>query len=426
MLSLILLITFNDRGNFNPSFFTKAYKNNLNSDKTQFKCMNSDKYINLNQINDGICDCCDGSDEFLNLTYCYNTCPLQLTKTDTKKLTNLYYSAIEKRKLLSKNRTDEFLAFKKELSEKHKELDLLKQYVDKLTLDYNNSKQILKAWTYKTLNLPPFDPVSEKKEKEEYINKINLKKYFKKHHKEDELEEEEEEGTKKTPQISQLELEQIKDKRRLKWAEKKHYEYEKRLQKALETYKESIKKMSIAENPTEYTNCKDLKKKLKNAKEKYELLKNEVENGDVRVTQNFGPDNIWFGLSEKQFEVEIPNENAFVSFKFMDSASLNPKDTNQAFLLKREIGPYRPPIDKMMYYGPKEITDNWNEYSFAVKLICYPDFRVFQTTAPVISRIQSIIGLPEACNATANENDLQTFLHEVAHYSHELKNEKEL
>ena len=75
MLSLILLITFNDRGNFNPSFFTKAYKNNLNSDKTQFKCMNSDKYINLNQINDGICDCCDGSDEALNPhVHCEDVC----------------------------------------------------------------------------------------------------------------------------------------------------------------------------------------------------------------------------------------------------------------------------------------------------------------------------------------------------------------
>lgn len=224
-------------------------------------------------------------------------------------------------------------------------------------------------------------------------------------------------------------MEEIKDKRRLKWAEKKHYEYEKRLKEALKIYKESNKKSkffkSNNEFPDEYTNCMDLKKKLKDIKTKFETLNNEVQIGDARVKQDFGTDNIWFGISEKQIEVEIPNENAFVSFGFMDSASLNPKDTNQ-FLLKREIGPYRPPINHMIYYGPKEISDNWNEYSFAVKLICYPEFRVFETMAPVISRIQSIIGLPEACNATSNENDLQTFLHEVAPYSRELVDKNEL
>ncbi|KAK8897351.1 hypothetical protein M9Y10_015293 [Tritrichomonas musculus] len=439
MLLFILFVVFNDNFHFNPSFFTKTYKNRLNPDKTQFQCLRSDKFVTMNQINDGSCDCCDGSDEFINLTYCFNTCPLHLSDFEKSFLTNQYYSAIEKRSLLSKNYTNEFQLFKTELSNKHKELDLLEKEYIELAQNYNNSKQTLKSWVYKTLGLPPYDPIKEKEEKEKYINKININKYLKKLN-EDEVEEgEEEEGeeevnNEKSSKITQLEIEQLKDERRLKWAEKKHYEYDKQLKKAIKLYQESNKKSSFFSSnkedtyPKEYTNCHDLKKKLKNTKIKFEALKDEVRTGDIRVTQDFGSDNIWFGLSEKQIEVEIPQENAYVSFGFMDSASLNPKENNnnQAFILKREIGPYRPPINRMIHYGPKEITDNWNEYSFSVRLICYPEFHVFETTAPIISRIKSVIGLPEACNTTKSEDDLQTFLHEVAPYINQLVDKNDL
>lgn len=49
-------------------------------EKGRFYCKNAkslDKYIESYKVNDGVCDCCDGSDEYLNLfgtTKCENTC----------------------------------------------------------------------------------------------------------------------------------------------------------------------------------------------------------------------------------------------------------------------------------------------------------------------------------------------------------------
>ena len=51
--------------------------------KGKFFCANEPfkaKYIQASRSNDGVCDCCDGSDEYLNLfgKPCENTCNEQL------------------------------------------------------------------------------------------------------------------------------------------------------------------------------------------------------------------------------------------------------------------------------------------------------------------------------------------------------------
>ncbi|OHS93018.1 hypothetical protein TRFO_40675 [Tritrichomonas foetus] len=416
-----IICVFNIEPNaFNPLLFSKNYQKYVDFGSNQFRCPQSNKLISLKEINDGICQCCDGSDEFINITYCFNTCPTSLSKRETTKLRSIFSTAIKNRVALSSNRTTQYRIFKESIEAKRRQVDKMKNQLNKAKEAYQKSKTNLKAWVYKTNKIPLPDPKKEEEAMQEYINRIDPRQYLTKI---EEDEEEDEEGVDATPKIDELELESIKEHRINKWLQKKHDAYSDLLQNALETYRATKSKLAD-KNPKEYSNCIKAKKQLKDIEQSYTNLLNEIQEGDKRLRLNYGPDYIWF--TEKSIEVKIKDEDAVVSFEFMKHATirfLNPSDPSLEY---KEIGEFQPPVTRMMHYGPKTITDQWSDYSFSIRMVCFPEFRVFDTKAPVMSRVISTIGLPEVCNTTFSEEDFDNYLHEVAQFKKEIFENGEL
>ena len=76
------------------NFTTKSF-NAFDIINDQFHCFLSNETIPFKNFNDGICDCCDGSDEYENVNIsCPNTCPVDVDKYDKNLLQTLFSDSI--------------------------------------------------------------------------------------------------------------------------------------------------------------------------------------------------------------------------------------------------------------------------------------------------------------------------------------------
>ena len=89
---LMFLLMFQDEFRF--SFKTESFSV-FDIQKSEFHCLLSNESIPLKKYNDGVCDCCDGSDEYENANIsCTNTCPVDMDKYNASLLNNLFNTAI--------------------------------------------------------------------------------------------------------------------------------------------------------------------------------------------------------------------------------------------------------------------------------------------------------------------------------------------
>lgn len=144
-----------------------------------FHCLSEDKNISLNKYNDGICDCCDGSDEFENpLIQCKNKCKINFTKINSTFIER-YKSAIQSSKMNRKNsesRRKEMASTAREFTRKLLYYRSLQNncLFDKSYYDYTINKR-----AYDILNEPivnfSFENITNQTEIDEIIKKQKLK-----------------------------------------------------------------------------------------------------------------------------------------------------------------------------------------------------------------------------------------------------------
>jgi protein kinase C substrate 80K-H len=72
------------------SHYSALYQRSINLSAGTFTCLNNQLTIPLTKLNAGMCDCCDGSDEFDGRVYCYRTCPLRLSSLQRSGFERLY------------------------------------------------------------------------------------------------------------------------------------------------------------------------------------------------------------------------------------------------------------------------------------------------------------------------------------------------
>lgn len=73
-------------------FSSSNFKYSSTINKSLFYCENkgyNPAFLNTNKVNDGYCDCCDGSDEVNSQTVCYNTCKEKFEENKNKNLNKL-------------------------------------------------------------------------------------------------------------------------------------------------------------------------------------------------------------------------------------------------------------------------------------------------------------------------------------------------
>ena len=132
--------------------------------KWSFFCKNGGfrpKIIPSSQVNDGICDCCDASDEY-NTKICQDICNERgaTDNADFNKLLEIYDEAIEIRKSHSDSADDQLLKIEQEYQEKSAELNILEdelQVLKDLKDQYKKEEEeedarLKKEWELKYLN----------------------------------------------------------------------------------------------------------------------------------------------------------------------------------------------------------------------------------------------------------------------------------
>ena len=413
---LILFIEILENKEFNPHLFTKHYQQYYNKELNKFKCFFSDQYFDLTDINNGICDCCDGTDEFLNLTYCFNTCPISLKNEEITILKNLYDDALKKRQELEENRAEILNDFTGEIQKKKRAMEILDEVYNDDLKNHQRIKDKLKAWVYKMLEIEPPSPEKEEEEKMEYINKIDLSSF---NVIDNDEEGDEDENVKSTPKINDLEIELMKEKRSIKWSRKKQKEYNKLVKKALKMYHKYTG--NNTQNPDVYSNYLKSKHLIRVSKHNSSHAMKLYKKYESRLHNTPEENFLWLGLINRRAKLDLPDEKMTIKVRFFDHAKIsfsNSKDKKA----KTQNLPYQPPVNRMMHFGPKEISDKWSDYSFSVRFVCFPQFYIFDIKIPVVSRISATIGLPEYCNSTFKEEDFQNYLHEVYNFKNSILN----
>jgi hypothetical protein len=69
-----------------------------------------------------------------------------------------------------------------------------------------------------------------------------------------------------------------------------------------------------------------------------------------------------------------------------------------------------------MHFFPGRTEEDGNQLSLSVKLVCYHEEKFIHAWAPSVSHVVAVIALPEACSATASQQDFETFVRELRPY----------
>ncbi|EAY12229.1 hypothetical protein TVAG_027820 [Trichomonas vaginalis G3] len=410
-------------GEFKPEYFSERYRMHFNLDSMKFKCFNENKEISIDDIDDGICNCCDGSDEVSNTSFsCPNTCPIHVKNSEANELKGIFNKGIVNRVVLGAQGQQLY----HELSELNKiqtqKRDELSATLKEARAQLKKQKKDIKKWVYESNGLPMPDKAKLAAEREKYINRVEKVAY-----RQDAAEEEEGEGF-EVPQIDQEAFKKRKQHRALKWDYAQKEKYINLLNTAIDKTKitESsgnvfLAKLRVAEtvkyHPT-YQAYLDTQKIVHDTSDELSKIGNSVYMNNLRLEIDYGADKQWYQSYGKTLTAPIANTPNKVSISLLQRASVRLPSTGCS--RSNDYGAYIKRINNILVYQAEHVDVFKGQRSMRVKCLCHPEYVVLEAHENTDNRAEAVIGLPEVCPAQYSDNEFTQWLREIQYYKSDL------
>ena len=153
-------------------------------------------------------------------------------------------------------------------------------------------------------------------------------------------------------------------------------------------------------------------------------LANDIRNAKIRLAMDLGDDHVWFEATERSIDGPIINPDRRLIIEFMRRAQQKLPSTGCARM--QSLGVHKGVVGKTMEFYPGVLEEDDNHASLTVRLVCYPEEKLFEARTPSVSRTTALLGMPEACNVTYTDSDFENFLHELQPYKTDILGEAEL
>lgn len=417
----LLILAF--LGEFKPEFYSERYRLHFNLDTMKFKCINENKEISIDDMEDGICNCCDGSDEILNSSFsCPNTCPIHVTNTEAGELKLIFTKGIVNRVALGQ----EGQVLYKELQEltdvQRIQRDELRNKADSLKTQLKAQKKAVKRWVYETNGLPMPDKKQLALERENYINRDDKVQY-----KSAAEDEEEEEGF-STQKIDEKAFKRRKQNRANKWDYAQRMRYVDLLNTAIEKTKITetssnafLAKLKVGEkvkyHPT-YQAFLDLEKDYNETQHDLGKISNEVYLNELRLDQDYGEEKQWYQCYSKTVSGPVVDTPNVLHLSLMQRVYIRLPSTGCS--RSNDYGAYKRRVGNLLVYETDHTDAFKGKRVIRVKTVCHPDYVVLDARENTELNADAVIGLPEICPTQYSDRDYTEWLREVQYYKKEL------
>jgi hypothetical protein len=398
--------------------YSEQYQHHINLTSSTFTCFDRITVISLSRLNDGVCDCCDGSDEFSSV-YCYKTCPIRLSPAQRATFQRLFARAILARNSIAAEHDSSYRQLQWDVSEMESRVNATRDALDSANSDHEAAQAALRAWVYEANGVEPDDPAADRIARKAYVNRLDHVR-AKRRSPGEEADEDEE------LLIDADDFKKRKERRKAKWEWRKEQKYNELLKRALEKSQPALpgalnrlkSTLQGKKYPAAYQAVLDTRDRASEAQLKLSHLLNDIRNGKDRLEMDVGEDHVWFDATERSITGPVIGTNRTVVVDYFRRAQLRLPSTGCQNLM--QLGSFKERTQNTMefYHGKTEV--DGNPLSLTVRFVCYPEEKMFEARAPSVSRVVALIGLPEVCNATATQEDFEHFVQELHSFWNEL------
>jgi hypothetical protein len=395
------------------------YRRHIDEEANTFTCFTDGKTTPFAKLIDGECDCCDGSDEFQNMTFCHKTCPLTLSSLERGAFRRLYNRAIVARSAIGVENDASFHRLEQEVVSMKRTVNDTRAALDSANAQLNSAEASLRAWVYRTTGVDPPDAAAEKAARKRYINRLD-------HVRARRPREGDEQSEEDAIELDEDDFRRRRERRKTKWKNRREDEYETLLRRALERAQPSVPgvlgkfraPVHAAARPAEYEAVIAARGAVSDARLSYTNLLNDIRNAEERLAMDLGQDHVWFDATERSVSGPVAGTDRTLVIEWMRRALLRLPSTGCAVL--KSLGKFAGRSQHAMHFAGGHLEDDGAKLSLMIRLVCFPEEMLIHARAPTVSRVVAVVGLPEACNTTYREEDFNNFLMELQEFKDEI------
>ncbi|EAX85233.1 hypothetical protein TVAG_358460 [Trichomonas vaginalis G3] len=396
---------------FNPNEYSGALQKQFDLDKMTFSCSNSKNQISIEDLNNGICNCCDGSDEFLNSShYCQITCPYSLNQRDSNHLLEIFHNGIVQKNALILKGNDLILKLQNDLARLDIELGNISLTKENLFKEKKTAKEVLKRDVYQTFQTPYYTSEELKIQKEKFINKKHD------HSKRSKIDDQEVGETVNIYSYDKENSETIRKMRSIKFDDAQKRKFRDLLQKYIAKFAETSQHHNYLEilvskrqrNPPLLENYISISNKYKQACINESSILTRMESIKQRLNFN----EVWQSLYGISFKDKIENAAATFNIEFLIAAAA----IHQNGIAK--FGSFKGIKDNMLIYEPDRLDPI--KHTVRIRLICYPKIFTLEALQKTKTHLDIKLGLPHVCPSANDDNAFDAWIHEIQFYRNKI------
>lgn len=366
----------------------------------EFFCRNGGQSILFSQFNDGKCDCCDGSDEFLNSgIFCPNNCEISLPKKTISLFRILYDQSIKLRHSLSAQSHSIFQQSRSQFQNLENTLNQLSLNQNHLQTSLDEKLSSLKSWAYKLLDIK--QPTNQELQ-EQKIQYINRRKYLPL--KTQNLFDEEEENIGfEQDEIDETIFEKRRKDREIKWDDQQQLNWNHTLDLALKKSK----------NHSLFNEFQSFQANLNDLIDRISKTKIEQRNYKFDLEEDGTSDFVWITKKSEELSILVGEDDVFY-FSFGKFATF--KKGNQTILLGLPTS-----IRNNRFNFDGKFSSRYRiPWSASISFFCYSQTVFFDAFYVSASKIFVVGGAPEACSLDKSDGEFILNLRGLQFQSHKI------
>ena len=401
---------------YDLSFLSSSVKKRINGKKMLYQCFQGGQFIPLKQLDNGICDCCDCSDEFMNTSVitANNCISNKLSKPQLEQLRDVYKNNIIARNQIKRGNEQRLNQLEVSRRELLTAIETRKRSLNKILEQISISKTNLREWVYSTngLKMPTEEEMLARKDK--FIKKESHIESKKKRY-----DEEEEEGFSYT-KLEDTNFEEKQRVREVKWKQLVKEEYNQLLEMAIKKAQEKetsnhflskLKENPLPDTVITYQNLKRDKQKQRSELTQMFTQLNEIEEL-LKFTQQFDP--VWLSAFKKLVHGPIEGSKGDLRITLFTEALIK-ASYPQPFSMGRFSY-----FNQTMRFVDGTLMKDDERGSLNTYLFCHHKLEFMYATRQAISRYTAWIGLPEACPETFSNAEFDKLVAIIEPFSHKI------
>ena len=405
---------------YDRRFLTSVVTERIDEKAKTFKCRFDSKLIPLDNLNDNVCDCCDCSDEFVNVSIAQkNNCKIQEKIENRAQLLTFYKESIAFRNELLKTNNKKITRLQNKLSNLVDDINQQEKLYNQTRKKLRKAKYNLVKWAYEKNNIQMPSPEEIERQKQEYINKDASYYHpneFSFYSPRKDSNEDEEEGEGFSPpnvrysQEDEYEIEQRRKRRAAKFDKEQKEKTKEIIRKAAEKSRPygsfMSRLMQDSQMPQEIIDVEKLREIKKNIQININTLEMKKSKLDLHSHYiEMGP--LWYKASRKSFKKNIEGEEGnlnVILFHFANAAlSTGHKDLGQYSSLNGTI---------MQYINKNNVEEDGLNMILSVHMICSASDVIYSARKLCPSRYEAYIGIPEICEEKFSNEGFNQFISE--------------